>query len=55
MYYLLLYNYKFRKYKLSNCDMFWLHTISRCYPLPSGGKDVALRQKLYHTHTNTWQ
>jgi hypothetical protein len=44
MYYLLLYDYYFRRYKRSNCDMFSLHPCSRCYPLPSAGKDVVLRQ-----------
>jgi hypothetical protein len=44
MYYLLLYDYQFRPYKRSNCDMFSLHPCSRCYPLPSAGKDLVLRQ-----------
>jgi hypothetical protein len=45
MYYLLLYDYYFRRYKRSNCDMFSLYPCSRCYPPPSTGKDVVLRQK----------
>jgi hypothetical protein len=46
LYYLLLYDYYFRRYTLSKCDMFLLHPCSRCYPLPSAGKDIVLRQKL---------
>jgi hypothetical protein len=30
---------------VSKCDMFLLHPCSQCYPLPSAGKDVVLRQE----------
>jgi hypothetical protein len=46
MYYLILYDYKFWRYKRSNCDMFSLNPCSRCYPKPSARKDVVLRQKI---------
>jgi hypothetical protein len=38
------YDYYFRRYTRSKCDMFSLHPCSRCYPIPSAGKDVVLRQ-----------